>query len=74
MVAVIGVPDERLGEAVHAAVVLVPGAQASAEELIAHCRQCIAGYKAPRSVEFREALPVSAAGKVLKTALRAEHQ
>jgi acyl-CoA synthetase (AMP-forming)/AMP-acid ligase II len=68
--AVIGVPDPNWGERVHAVVVLQPGVSASADELRAHCKQFIAGYKAPRSVEFVEALPLSAAGKVLKHELR----
>jgi long-chain acyl-CoA synthetase len=51
--------------------VLRPGAALSADQLQAHCRTLIAGYKCPRSVEFREALPLSAAGKVLKVDLRA---
>ena len=69
--AVIGVPDERWGERVHAVVVLRPGQALDADALIAHCRTLIAGYKCPRSVEFRDALPLTAAGKVLKVALRA---
>ena len=68
--AIVGIPSEQWGEAVHAVVVLKPGAQASAEQLIAHCHTLIAGYKCPRSVEFRDALPLSGAGKVLKTELR----
>lgn len=71
MAAVIGVPDAQWGERVHAVVVLRPGEALSAEALVAHCRTLIAGYKCPRSVEFREALPLSAAGKVLKVDLRA---
>jgi acyl-CoA synthetase (AMP-forming)/AMP-acid ligase II len=71
MATVIGVPDERWGERVHAVVVLRPGAVLAADELQAHCRTLIAGYKSPRSVEFRDALPLSAAGKVLKVDLRA---
>ena len=71
MVGVIGVPDERWGERVHALVVLRPGHTLTAEALIAHCRSLIAGYKCPRSVEFRDALPLSAAGKLLKHELRA---
>ncbi len=73
-VAVIGIPDERWGEAVHAIVVLKPGATATESELIAHCRDQIAGYKLPKSVEFRtEPLPLSGAMKVLKKDLRAPH-
>lgn len=68
--AVIGVPSVEWGETVHAVVVLVPDAPATASELIAHCRTLIAGYKCPSSVEFRAALPLSGAGKVLKTELR----
>jgi long-chain acyl-CoA synthetase len=71
--AVIGVPDETWGERVHAIVVLKPGLDVSAEELIAHCRERIARYKAPRSVEFAEALPKSGAGKILKGPLREKH-
>lgn len=68
--AVIGIPSAEWGEAVHAVVVRKPGAEAAADELIAHCKTLIAGYKCPRSIEFREALPLSGAGKVLKTELR----
>ncbi|WP_218712857.1 long-chain fatty acid--CoA ligase [Arthrobacter sp. BF1] len=68
--AVIGVPDEKYGERVHAVVVLTPGHTASAEELMAHCKEHIAGYKVPRSFEFPEALPMSGAGKILKRELR----
>ncbi len=71
--AVIGVPDDEWGERVHAVVVLMPGAAATAAELRTHCRELIAGYKCPRSVEFVDALPISAAGKVLKRELRARH-
>jgi acyl-CoA synthetase (AMP-forming)/AMP-acid ligase II len=68
--AVIGVPDADWGERVHAVVVLRPGAEASEEEIRAHCKTLIGGYKCPRSVEFMAALPVNGAGKVLKTKLR----
>lgn len=73
MVAVIGVPDERWGERVHALVVRQPGAQLDEQTLIDHCKSLIAGYKCPRSVEFRDELPVSGAGKLLKNPLRAEY-
>lgn len=69
--AVIGIPHELWCEQVHAVVVLKPGATATAEELQAHCKGLIAGYKCPRSVEFRDAMPLSGAGKMLKTELRA---
>ncbi len=68
--AVIGVPDEKYGERVHAVIVLAAGQNPTAEELQAHCREHIAGYKVPRSFEFPEALPVSGAGKILKRDLR----
>ncbi|GAA4555185.1 long-chain fatty acid--CoA ligase [Pseudonocardia xishanensis] len=72
--AVIGVPDEEWGERVHAVVVLAAGAQVEPEELRAHVRAQIAGYKTPRSVEFVDALPMSGAGKILKRELRARHR
>jgi long-chain acyl-CoA synthetase len=70
-VAVIGVPDERWGERVHAIIVPKPGAGLTADDVVAHCREQIAGYKCPRSIEFRDKpLPLSGAGKVLKRELR----
>ncbi len=70
-VAVIGIPDDVWGEAVHAVVVCKPGMQATGDELIAHARTLIAGFKVPRSVEFsQDALPKSGAGKILKRDLR----
>jgi long-chain acyl-CoA synthetase len=72
--AAFGVPDERWGERVHAAVVLRPGTEACEHDLIEHCRDRIAGYKLPRSVEFHAgALPKSGAGKILKRELRQPH-
>ncbi|MEU5952044.1 long-chain fatty acid--CoA ligase [Streptomyces sp. NPDC047525] len=68
--AVIGVPDDAYGERVHAVVMLKSGAVATAEELRAHCKTLIAGYKAPRTAEFVTELPLSPAGKVLKRELR----
>ncbi len=70
--AVVGIADERWGEAVHAVVVPRAGWAIDDDELIAHCRLTIAGYKCPRSLEVRTALPISGAGKVLKAQLRAE--
>lgn len=72
-VAVIAVPDEQWGERVHAVIVPEPGAAPTLEELRAFCRERIAGYKAPRSIELVEAMPLSPAGKILKHALRAPH-
>jgi acyl-CoA synthetase (AMP-forming)/AMP-acid ligase II len=71
-VAVIGVPSEQWGEAVHAIVVLKAGAAVTEDELKAWVRERIAGYKVPKSIEFRiEPLPLSGAMKVLKRELRA---
>jgi acyl-CoA synthetase (AMP-forming)/AMP-acid ligase II len=69
--AVFGRPDETWGERVHAAVVLRPGQQASAPELIAFCRERIAAYKAPRTIEFLAELPRTGSGKISKQMLRA---
>ncbi|QBF31037.1 long-chain-fatty-acid--CoA ligase [Thalassococcus sp. S3] len=69
--AVIGIPHEKWGESVHAIVILHPGASATPQDLMDHCHTRIAGYKCPRSVEFRtEPFPLSGANKVLKTELR----
>ena len=69
--AVFGIPDERWGEAVHAVVTVRPGTVVDGDDLIAHCRALIAGFKVPRSVEARdEPLPRSGAGKTLKNGLR----
>jgi long-chain acyl-CoA synthetase len=69
--AVFGIPDPQWGELVMACVVLKPGLALSAEELIAHSRRCLAGYKLPRRIEFLTGeLPKSGSGKILKRALR----
>jgi long-chain acyl-CoA synthetase len=68
--AVIGIPSDRWGETVHAVIVAKPGEVATAEAIQAHCRERIAGYKCPRSVEFRDSLPISHVGKVQKNVLR----
>jgi long-chain acyl-CoA synthetase len=70
--AVIGALDEHWGERVHAVIVVAPGHAVTADELIAHCRPLIAGYKCPRSIEFiTGGLPLSSVNKVDKAALRA---
>jgi acyl-CoA synthetase (AMP-forming)/AMP-acid ligase II len=71
--AVIGVPDERWGETVKA--ILVAGEVAPSEaEILAHCRTLIAGYKLPRIIEYVDAMPLLATGKVNKVALREQHR
>lgn len=71
-VAVIGVPDPVWGEAVHAVVVAGEGFSPEASALTAACRRSLAGYKVPKSFEFRTVLPRNANGKVLKRTLREE--
>ncbi len=71
--AVIGLPDTRWGERVHALVVLKPGAEASADEIREHSKLQIAGYKCPRTIDFVEFIPVSSTGKVLKRELRDQY-
>jgi acyl-CoA synthetase (AMP-forming)/AMP-acid ligase II len=71
--AVIGVPHDTWGESVHAVVVRRQGSSVAAEVLMAYCRAGLAAYKCPRSIEFSDMLPLSAAGKILKHALRKPH-
>jgi long-chain acyl-CoA synthetase len=69
--AVVGIPDEKWGESVHAVVTTRAGHELTAQELVAHCRTLIAGYKCPRSMKISdEALPKTAAGKIAKNAIR----
>lgn len=68
--AVIGIPSARWGESVHAFVILKPDEATTADELIAHCKTLIAGYKCPASFDFVTELPLSGPGKILKTELR----
>ncbi len=70
--AVVGVPDSKSGEAVKAFIQLKPGETATVEEIQEFCKQNMAGYKRPRHIEFRETLPVSNVGKVLRRVLRDE--
>jgi len=70
--AVIGIPSREWGESIHAIVTCKAGRSTTQSEIIAHCKERIASYKCPRSVEIRsEPLPLSGAGKILKTELRA---
>jgi acyl-CoA synthetase (AMP-forming)/AMP-acid ligase II len=69
-VAVIGIPDQTWGESVKAVVALKPGTTATEEELVAHCREHLARFKCPRSVDVVEALPRNPTGKILKRELR----
>ena len=71
--AVFGLPDERWGEAVAAAVILRPGTAPGEGELIAFCRERLAGFKTPKYIFFRDSMPVSAANKLLKRELKAEY-
>ncbi len=68
--AVVGVPDAEYGEELKAFVVREPGATLDADAVIAFARERVAAYKYPRIVEFRDALPMNATGKILKTQLR----
>jgi acyl-CoA synthetase (AMP-forming)/AMP-acid ligase II len=68
--AVFGIPDDKWGESVKAAVELSDGAEVTPEELIAWCKEKLAGYKCPRSVDIFEALPRNPTGKLLKKDLR----
>lgn len=70
--AVVGIPDERWGEKVTAMVILSAGQSATEEELIAHCRTLIAGYKVPKTIRFLPSFPMTPSGKVLKRDLRAQ--
>jgi acyl-CoA synthetase (AMP-forming)/AMP-acid ligase II len=73
-VAVVGVPDARMGEVGMAFVVPKPGAGLDPEDLIAWCRDAMANYKVPRVIEIVDALPVNAMGKVMKFQLRERAQ
>ena len=70
----VGIPDEYRGETLKAYIVLKEGESATPEEVIAFCREKLAAYKVPKSVEFRDSLPKSAIGKVLRKILREEEE
>lgn len=71
--AVVGVPDDKYGESLFAAIVIQPGKNLTKEQLIEHCRSRIGGYKVPRQMVFLPALPKSATGKILKTEIRKQY-
>ena len=68
--ACVGVSDEKTGEAVKLFVVMAPNASLTVEDLIAHCRKEMTAYKAPKIVQFTDALPKSNVGKILRRKLR----
>lgn len=68
--AVIGIPDRIWGEAIKAVIVIKSGQKATEREIIEFCRERIAGFKCPKSVDFLQALPKSAAGKILRKDIR----
>jgi long-chain acyl-CoA synthetase len=68
----LGIPDEYRGETVKVFIVLKPGETATGGEIIDFCRERLTAYKVPRIVEFRDALPKSAVGKILRKILRQE--
>lgn len=68
----VGVPDEYRGEVVRAFVVVKPGEELTEEELILFCKERLAAYKVPRSIEFKESLPKSLVGKIFRRELRME--
>ncbi len=72
LAAVVGIPDPRSGESVKAFIQLKPGETSTEEEIMEFCRERLAGYKRPRTIEFRDSLPVSQVGKVLRRVLRDE--
>lgn len=74
LVAVVGLPDARSGESVKAYIQLKPGEQATEAEIMEFCKEHLAGYKRPKDVEFRESLPTSVIGKVLRRVLKDEEK
>ncbi len=73
LAAVIGVPDNKMGESVKAVLVLKNGMTATEKEITDYCKENLAGYKKPRSVEFRDSLPMTGSGKIQKNLIREEY-
>ncbi len=72
LAAVVGIPDDQYGEEIKAFIILNDGAQSTEAELISWCKERMAGYKYPRHIEIRDALPMTATGKILKRELKVE--
>jgi long-chain acyl-CoA synthetase len=72
LAAVVGIPNDKSGEMVKAFIQLKPGEKATEEEIIGFCKENMAGYKQPKAIEFRDMIPVSNVGKVLRRVLRDE--
>ena len=72
-IAIIGIPDEKWGEAVKAVIVRQPGSDLDEAGVIAYARERIAGFKCPKSVDFIDALPRNPSGKILRRELRAPY-
>jgi acyl-CoA synthetase (AMP-forming)/AMP-acid ligase II len=70
MAAVVGAPDPRWGEIVVAAVTLKPGSTVSEADLIAHCKTLLSSFKVPKKIEFRDQMPMSSFGKILRRDVR----
>ncbi|WP_431194381.1 AMP-binding enzyme, partial [Pseudomonas viridiflava] len=70
--AAIGIPDEKSGEAIKVFVVAKPGVTLTTDQIMEHMRANLTGYKVPRSVEFRDSLPTTNVGKILRRELRDE--
>ncbi|RLB86219.1 MAG: long-chain fatty acid--CoA ligase, partial [Deltaproteobacteria bacterium] len=72
LAAVVGIPDPHSGESIKAFIQLKPGVEATEDEFLEFCKDKLAGYKRPREIEFRETLPTSVVGKVLRRVLKEE--
>ena len=70
MAAVVGAPDPKWGEIVVAAVTLKPGRAADEAELIAHCKEYLSSFKVPKKIDFRDQMPLSSFGKILRRDVR----